>query len=277
MTEPAGVAYLVLKTAQSLYSRSPRELEPDEHKRVVRMAGRQYEMEERILATPEAHEVVVPEATLQAAFAEIGGRYADEVDLLNDLADNGMSREGFINALEREMKVDAILEKVATRAAAVSEIDVELYYHYHADQFQRPELRRARHILVTINEDLPDNTRVAAQMRIDAIAQRLAKDPKRFEEQALKHSECPTALQGGLLGDAKRGQLFPELDAVLFELEPNRISEVIESSLGFHLMLCEAVIPPGQVAIEQVRDAIRGLLEARRKKICQKAWMASLG
>lgn len=277
MTEPAGVAYLVLKTAQSLYSRSPKQLEPAERKRVLNMAGRQYELEERILATAEASDVVVPEATLQAAFAEIAGRYPDELDLLNDLADNGMSRDGFIDALEREMKVDAILEKVASRAAKVSEIDVELYYHYHAEQFQRPELRRARHILVTINEEIADNTRAAAWARIDAIAQRLAKDPKRFEEQALKHSECPTALQGGLLGDAKRGQLYPELDAVLFKLEPNRISEVIESSLGFHLILCEAVTPPGKVPIAQVLDAIRALLESRRKKICQKVWLGSLG
>ncbi len=276
MTEPNAVAYLMLKTAQNLYSRNPQELKPDEQERVLRMAGRQYELEERVLSAAEAGEVVVPEATLQAALAEIAGRYPDEVDFLNDLNDNGLSRQGFIAALEREMKVDAIMEKVATRAAKVSDIDVELYYHYHPEQFQRPELRRARHILVTINDGIADNTRDAARARIDAIAQRLAKEPKRFEEQALKHSECPTALQGGLLGDAQRGQLYPELDKVLFDMQPGQISGVIESALGFHLLLCESVAPAGAIPIGQVRDAVRKLLESRRKKICQKAWLSAL-
>ena len=277
MIEPGNIAYLTLKTAQSLFNRSPKELAPEEYERVVRMANRQRALEERILATPEAGEVVVPEATVQTALAEIAGRYADEVDFLNDLADNELSRAGFMAALEREMKVDAILEKVGARAAKVSEIDVELYYHYHGDRFRRPELRRARHILVTVNEAIPDNTRDAARARIDAIAQRLAKDSKRFEEQALKHSECPTALQGGLLGEVQRGQLFPELDAVLFDLVPDQISAVTESSLGFHILWCESVMPAGKAPIAQARAAIRGLLESRRKKICQKAWISSLG
>src|ERR1019366_3830824 len=121
-------------------------------------------------------------------------------------------------ALERELMVEAILEKVGTQAAKISDMDVELYYQYHPEQFRRPETRLARHILITINETIAENTRVEAGRRIAAIATRLAKDPKRFEEQALKHSECPTALEGGKLGDLPRGKLFPELDKALFEL-----------------------------------------------------------
>ena len=277
MPESTAVAYLLLKTAQNLYSRNPQQLKPEEHERVLRMADRQFALEERVLAAPEAREVVVPEATLQSILAEVAGRYPDEIDFINDLNDNGLSRESFIEALERETKVEAIMEKVGTRAAKVSDIDVELYYHFHPEQFQRPEIRRARHILVTINDDIADNTREAARNRIDAIAKRLAKDPKRFEEQALKHSECPTALQGGLLGEVKRGQLYPELDEVLFGLEPKQLSEVTESSLGFHILLCEAVTPAGSMPIADARTAIRGLLESRRKKICQKAWLKGLG
>jgi len=115
---------------------------------------------------------------------------------------------GFAVALERELKVEAILEKVATRAAKISDMDVELYYQFHPEQFRRPETRLARHILVTINDSIAENTRAAARQRIEAIATRLAKEPQRFEEQALKHSECPTALDGGKLGDLPRANSF---------------------------------------------------------------------
>jgi hypothetical protein len=51
---------------------------------------------------------------------------------------------------------------------------------------------------MAINEDLPENTRAAARSRIDAIPERLLEKPAPFAEQTLKHSECPTALQGGV-------------------------------------------------------------------------------
>jgi nitrogen fixation protein NifM len=174
------------------------------------------------------------------------------------------------------MKVDAILEKVASRSARIDEVDIDLYYQFHPDEFMRPEIRRARHILITINEDLPENGREAARKRIDDIAARLAKDPKRFEEQALKHSECPTAMNGGLLGEVVRGKLYPELEAVLFALNAMAISPVVESELGFHILRCDEVMPAGSVPLAQVRDKVREMLETRRRRICQNAWIKSL-
>ena len=105
---------------------------------------------------------MVPPSTLEAAMQEIRGRYPSEEEFLGDLASNGLDEASFAVALEREMKVEAILEKVATQAAKISDMDVELYYQYHPEQFRRPETRLARHILITINETIAENTRSAA-------------------------------------------------------------------------------------------------------------------
>ena len=281
MTETARVAdelaYLLLKTAHGLFGRGPQFLDQAERQQAETLARRQQRLESLVLSAAEARDVVVPEATLMDALDEIRGRYPDEVEFHNDLADNGLNTATLIEALNRELKVEAILEKEGSRAAKVSDIDVELYYHYHPEQFTRPETRRARHILITINEDMPENTRARARERIDAVAARLAKDPARFEEQALKHSECPTAMQGGLLGDARQGQLYPELDALLFTLEAGQIGPVTESPLGFHILLCEAITPSGKLPLHQIKPKIREMLESRRKEICQKAWIKRLG
>jgi nitrogen fixation protein NifM len=271
-----NVAYLMLKTAHNLYGKSPSSLEQPELERVKQLATRQFDLESRVLATGEARDVVVPESSLNAALAEIRGRYENEEELQQDLAGNGLTVSLFAAALERELKVEGVLEKVGGRAAKVSDIDIELYYRYHPEQFQRPETRTARHILVTINDDLPENTREVARSRIDAIAARLSKEPKRFEEQAMKHSECPTALQGGLLGEVKRGQLYAELEAVLFELEPMQFSKVVESPLGLHLLRCDKVMPAEMRSLGQVRDSIREMLVTRRKRICQSAWLKQI-
>lgn len=278
MNKPTDMnaVYLVLKTANNLFGKAPAALDDAEHKRVHSLVRKQSELEACVLGSAEARDVVVPEATLAQALDEIGGRYASEEDFLEDLARNDLSMAIIRSALERELKVDGVLEKIGSRAVPVSDIDVELYYLYHPEQFMRPEIRRARHILVTINENFPENTRVASQTKIEAIAARLAKDPKRFEEQALKHSECPTAMHGGLLGEVRKGQLFPEVDGCLQALEPGQIGGPVESELGWHLVLCEAITPGDRLTLNEVREVLRSTLLERRKNIFQKAWLKQL-
>lgn len=272
----SGMAYLALKAAQKLYGKATAALQAAEFERVRDVARQQHELETSVLSAPEARDAVVPPATLQAALQEIRGRYGDEDEFAADLARNGLDEAGFAASLERELRVEAVMEKVGTHAATVSDMDVELYYHYHPDQFRRPETRLARHILVTINEDIAENMRGAARKRIDEIAARLKKDPQRFEEQALKHSECPTALDGGVLGEVPRGKLFPELDKALFELKAGEISGVLESELGFHILRCDAINQAHALPLAQARTHIRKLLEQRRKRVCQQAWLKKL-
>lgn len=272
----SGVAYLALKAAQKLYGKAPAALQPDESERVRSMAQQQHQLETRVLATPEARDAMVPPSTISAVMQEIRGRYTNEDDFANDLARNGLDEAGFAAALEREMKVEAILEKVGTHAEIVSDTDIDLYYQYHPEQFRRPETRLARHILITINETILENTREAARKRMDEIAARLAKEPQRFEEQALKHSECPTALDGGKLGDLPRGKLFPELDEALFEMKAGEVSGVLQSELGFHLLRCDAIAEAGVLGYDQAKQHIRKLLEQKRKRVCQQAWVRQL-
>jgi nitrogen fixation protein NifM len=272
----SGVAYLALKAAQKLYSKAPAALQPEEFERVQNMAQQQHKLEARVLIAPEARDAMVPPSTVEIAMQEIRGRYPSEEEFVSDLSRNGLDEANFAVALERELLVEAILEKVGTQAAKISDMDVELYYQYHPEQFRRPETRLARHILITINETIAENTRVEAGKRIAAIATRLAKEPQRFEEQALKHSECPTALDGGKLGDLPQGKLFPELDKALFELKAGEVSGVLESELGFHVLRCDVITEASALTLEQAKPHIRKLMEQKRKRVCQQAWIKGL-
>lgn len=272
----ADAAYLALKAAQKLYSKATAALQPDEFERVQNLAQHQRDLETRILSSAEARDAIVPPATLEAAMQEIRGRYPSAEEFADDLAQNGLDETSYATALEREMKVEAILEKIGTRAEPVSDMDVELYYQYHPEQFRRPETRLARHILITINDTIADNKRAAAHKRISEIAARLAKETQRFEEQALKHSECPTALDGGKLGDLPRGKLYPELDKALFEMQAGEVSGVLESELGFHVLRCDAITEASVLGFDQAKQHIRKLMQAKRKRACQQGWVKEL-
>ena len=93
---------------------------------------------------------------------------------------------------------------------------------------------------------------------------------------ALKNSECPTALQGGMLGIVPQGKLYPEIDAVLFKLKTGDISEIVESEIGFHLVLCKQILKPETLSLQKATPKIRQLMKERAKRTCQRAWLAQL-
>lgn len=274
MREPH--AYLALKLSLELYRKPPAALDEAEKRRLGGVVRRQAEIERRILATPAAASVVLPASSTRRRMAEIRGRYASREEFLADLERSGCDEPALEAALARDLRVEAVLESVARAAAPVSDTEIEIFYLLHGERFKRPERRTLRHILITINDALPGSERPAARARIEDIRTRLLARPQEFAAEALRHSECPTALDGGRLGTLPRGQLFPGIDAAAFALEPGAVSSVVESPVGFHLLSCDAIEPAGTVGIDEARARIREHLEETRRGELQKAWIREL-
>ncbi len=276
MTEHAASPWLALKLAQELYGKSPKALTPNENRRVAEVSRRQAEIERRILATAEAAGVILPDEIIERTLAGIRARYPDEEDFLASLARADLSPDSLRSAVERDLIVEAVLEHVAGRIEPISASEVEIFYLQHVERFTKPETRTLRHILVTINDAVPGSARAEAQAKIAQIHARLAKDIARFGEQALKHSECPTAMQGGLLGTLPRGKLYAELDAVAFALAAGELSDVVESPLGFHLLLCESIHPARAIPLAEAHERVRAYLADTRRQAAQRAWIKEL-
>ncbi len=268
------LAYPRLKTALALYSRPPPELSPPELQEVERQVRRQYALEQRILQAPEAAMVVVAEPTVQAAVASIAAKYDNRTEFLADLERNGLDESVLEEALARELKVEAVVERVSAGIEPPSLQDVEIFYYQHRERFHIPEQRTVRHILITINPDYAENSPAAAQQRMAEIQAAVARGES-FVELAQRHSECPSALEGGLLGTVTPGKLFPELEAALFSLEEGAVSGPVESELGLHLLWCEQVEPERQIPLTEVAEKIRDSLTARARERHLRRWLAS--
>jgi peptidyl-prolyl cis-trans isomerase C len=271
-----GYQYHLLRGALDRYARNLAELDQSQLAEARRQAARTYELESLVLASAEAREIIIPSQQVDAAFAEVLSRYADRNALETDLQANGLNEARLRQALRRELLFDGVMQRVAARRLTVSQIDARLYYELHADRFRVPEQRSARQILITINDDFAENNRQAAKTRIDSIAEKLRRSPNRFADQARKHSECPSALEGGRLGNIRRGQLFAPLDSALFSMREGALSEVLETEIGFHLLLCEKVIPARCVPFSKAEADIRARLDERNRRNCQKAFLRQL-
>jgi len=268
--------YYLLKIAHDQFDCAPEALSEEQLQQAERIIGRQRHIESAVLRSPEAASVVIPPSQVEEAWSHIASRYESAEALQQALDGQGLDAVGMRAMLARELKVQAVLDSVCSGLPEISDSDVSLYYFNHAEQFKVPARHEARHILITINEDYPENTREAARTRIEAIRKRLQSKPDRFAEQAMKHSECPTSMQGGLLGEVVPGTLYPELDACLFRMAKGELSPVLESPIGLHVLFCESVSPARQLSLEEVLPRLRDSLQLRQRKAYQRKWLESL-
>ncbi len=269
-------SYHLLRNALNGYRKNLSQLDPAEYSQVYRKASKSYELETLVIASPEAEGLVISERQLDESVTAVAERYGSRDEFLNDLDNNALDEEGLRKALYRELMFDSVMQRVAANSAEVSELDVHLFYEMHHDRFQTPESRVASHLLITINPDYPENTREAARQRIGQLSEKLAGRGNRFEEFAKRYSECPTAMDGGKLGEVTRGQLYERLDAALFKMAEGEISDIVESELGFHILYCEKIKPVRKVPLTKAAPRIREVLGERQRRNCQKAWLASL-
>ena len=267
-------AYYELKAALALFGRDCSALNDDERLRANKVARHYASIETVVLSSDEASGVCLSPGAVKKAMTELRDRHQDADSFAASLAHAGLTESQIAEALRRDLLVDAVMTKVGAAAGQVGATETEIFYYTHLDRFHTPERRTARHILITVNESFPENTNERAEQRLREIAGRLKAKPGRFEEQAIKHSECPTALNGGQLGEIRRGQLYPELDDVLFRLAEGQLSDVIRSEMGFHLLRCDAIHPEGTVPFADVAETLRQRLTEERATKDAKRWLA---
>lgn len=265
-------SYLELKLAWELYQRPPQRLAAAESAALDAAAARQRLLEGRILASPEAVQALVTPAAVAQRLAEIRARYADEESYRADLAGIGLDAPGLEAEIARDLRIEGVLERVASAAVPATDVDAEIFYRVHADRFARPERRELRHILVTCADAAEKRAAIDLLKRLRASCV----DAEAFAAAAMKHSHCPTALEGGRLGTLARGKLYPELDAAAFALAQGVLSAPVETEVGLHLLRCDAIHPAATPAFAEVRARILEALDESRRKAVQKSWIKSL-
>lgn len=81
--------------------------------------------------------------------------------------------------------------------------------------------------------DLEEENRIKARLR--EIKKRI-EDGSSFATMAVLYSECPSAKDGGVLGYSGRAELDPAYAAAAFNLKDNKVSNVVRSAFGFHIL-----------------------------------------
>ncbi len=143
---------------------------------------------------------------------------------------------------------------------------IKAFYNENIQTFSEPEKVHTRHILIMPAKDSNDPNQAKAQAR--AKAQELLKQLKEgadFNDLATKNSQCPSAKDGGDLGEAPKGSFVPEFEKAAYALKPDQISDVVETQFGFHIIQLVKHIDANTTSFEDAKAQIIENLTDKQK------------
>jgi peptidyl-prolyl cis-trans isomerase C len=178
-----------------------------------------------------------------------------------------------------ETEEEAVMRTLIEREVTVPEPDDETCRRYYAQnqaRFRSPDIYEASHILFAA---LPTDKDAYAQARADAgaVLSTLQEKPDCFVALARAYSRCPSAAQGGNLGQITRGQTTPEFEQALFSLAPGELSAApIATRYGFHIIRLDGRHEGRMLPYELVADRITEYLRESVRRRADAQYVARL-
>jgi peptidyl-prolyl cis-trans isomerase C len=166
----------------------------------------------------------------------------------------------------RETEDEALIRELIesqVKAPQSDETARRRYYEQNRARFRSAALFEAAHILLPAAAG--DRAGRGQQLELARLLlSELAHAPEKFPELARAHSACPSATQGGNLGQIGPGQTVPEFESALAAMEPGSISrQPVESRYGFHIIRLGRKIEGKDLPLELVDDRIAEYLTDR--------------
>jgi peptidyl-prolyl cis-trans isomerase SurA len=198
-------------------------------------------------------------------------------ELEEEAKKQGVSFEDF----KDQIRTGAINEQVISREVGshiyghITNEEVQDFYNKHQKELEGAEEVSLSEILISTQPKPPAESKdqptpaaaqteedpakvAAAEAKAKSLLDQLRKGAK-FEE-IVKHSDGPTAAEGGRLGTFKRGELAKEFEEKTFALKPGEYTDVIRTRQGFLILKVNnrraAGVPPLKDVEENIKQAI---------------------
>ncbi len=220
--------------------------------------------------------LVPQDAEIDAEFMKIKQRFPSQEAFEQILKQQGLTEEKLRGLISRGLTVQKVLAvKIEPTVKPVIDKDIADFYEANKDGFVESEKVSARHILIKVSSDSSDQEKEEAKNGVQAILKE-ASGGADFAELAKKHSQGPSAPQGGDLGYFTRGQMVKPFEEAAFALEQGQISEVVETQFGYHIILVEDKKPVRQLELEEVSEQIQEALFDKEMGVVLEEWLKSV-
>lgn len=182
---------------------------------------------------------------------QIRGQYQTDAEYRTALRANGFGtpedyRKRQLEMLRRRNMQQEVYqklrkdEKLAASAVSDQELD-EAYAQSKASFPKREAMVSFKQIIVAPKPTA--KAKAAARAKAESLLVEISKGAD-FAELARKHSQDPgSGAQGGDLGWNRRGAMVKEFDEMMFALPVGRVSPVVETPFGYHIIKVDRAQP----------------------------------
>jgi len=158
-----------------------------------------------------------------------------------------------IKKMTEQILVQVLIEREILDKIKINDEEVLEYYEQNKESFTEKEQVYLYNILLETEEEAQN---VLEQLKAGGD----------FSEIAKEKSTGPSAAQGGDLGYLTKGTIIPEIEEVVFALEVEELSEIINTDFGFHILKITEKKPETVKSFEEVKeDIIQTLLPNKQK------------
>ena len=218
----------------------------------------------------------VPEAAVDARVAALRTQFPSEEAFFETLQLRQLTLDMLRTETRQSLQVDLLLESEIGTVPPVTPEEIAEFYEQNPADFQQGERVRASHILLGVPEDADTEAKEQVRDRA-AVALNLVKTGADFATVAMQYSDDPGSRpNGGDLGYFQRGQMAPLFEEAAFSLASAETSDLVETSLGYHIIQVTDRQPPRTIPLPEVRQEVQMFLEGRSRDLQMQAFVDSL-
>jgi peptidyl-prolyl cis-trans isomerase SurA len=186
----------------------------------------------------------------------------------------GMNWEDFKNNIRNTLLTQRVISSEVGSHITVSDEELTKYYEAHKAEFVRPEQVALREIEISTQGKSPDE--IPELKKKAETALKRVKDGEDFGEIAKRFSDGSTKNQGGFLGIYKHGELSPELEATVFKMKKNELTDVMETKQGFLILQVLEHYDEGEQSLAKVKNEIMDKLYSARMEPAMREYLKTL-
>ena len=171
------------------------------------------------------------------------------------LRDRGLTEAALESEIEKGFAIRKFVQERIIGKIVIQESETQAFYDANPKLFLQPEMVRASHILIKVEEGADESQKAAAEKKITTIQQKI-KNGDSFEELARRFSEGPSGVNGGDLGFFRRGQMVAPFEQAAFALQPGEVSDKVVTRFGYHLIKVTAKKDARTVSYQEAKENI---------------------
>ena len=195
-------------------------------------------------------------------------------DLKKGVEASGLSWEDYKTTIRNGLLQKELVRREVSSQVEISSDEVKQYYEAHLQEFTLPERVVLSEIsLSTEGKSLEEFA--AVRSKAEGLRTSVLNGDD-FSQVAQLYSQGSTAKEGGGLGTFKKGELSPQLEAVVFQMSKGQISEVIQTRTGFEFLKVEDHLQVEVQPMSKVEPDIRNIIHAQKMQPRMRDYLAEL-